>query len=602
MAYIGRDIQYGVLDKQSFTANSSTTAFSLNSGVKNAKSLLVSIGGIIQEPDVAYTASGTALTFTTAPATGMTVYAIYLGKTLESGGARDQITFQNETGDGTTTPFTLSATPVNAQSIMVTLNGVTQVPGTDYTVAGTTITFTTAPVVGMGILVYHLGSAAAIGEVADASITDAKIVGMNASKLTGTLGANTVPNTSIVTMDAAKLTGTLPSSMEIDTTDIDHTIASLGMHVAVADNKASFNLPGVFIDQFESDTGILTETTVDRNTTGEFVSSMSSSAGADAGGTSGSWTNSNTSHNIATAPTYGTGDDLGMNGTSYNYNYISHSSGTETTTGEAMLVGDCRSSFTGVSATIADTTTGGASEYYEFGLMTSITNAEYNGLTGINSDGIYIAFGGNGKTIHIVKKTGLAETLLSSYTQSWTSSQEISLARSGSTMYLQIDGVTVYTVGSSDFNSSAALKVVYAFGRGATARAFNDCAFRYNATALKGIESGTDSATGTLISTASTADSATTTASGVMVYENSSGTATLGTDLKAYFSADDGANWTEASSYGSTINFNGASKKLVKLGKTTGLTSGTQMKLKAEWANQATGTKVTRLHGWAINY
>ena len=87
-----------------------------------------------------------------------------------------------------------------------------------------------------------------------------------------------------------------------------------------------------------------------------------------------------------------------------------------------------------------------------------------------------------------------------------------------------------------------------------------------------------------------------------MVYENSSGTATLGTDLKAYFSADDGANWTEASSYGSAINFNGASKKMVKLGKTTGLTSGTQMKLKAEWANQASGTKETRLHGWAVNY
>ena len=49
MAYIGRDIQYGVLDKQSFTADSSTTAFSLNSGVKNAKSLLVSVGGIISK-------------------------------------------------------------------------------------------------------------------------------------------------------------------------------------------------------------------------------------------------------------------------------------------------------------------------------------------------------------------------------------------------------------------------------------------------------------------------------------------------------------------------------------------------------------------------
>ncbi len=582
MAYIGRDIQYGVLDKQSFTADSSTTAFTLDSGVKNAMSLLVCVGGVVQEPEVAYTASGTTLTFTSAPTTGDIVYAVYLGKELAaSTGGRESITFQTGTGDGSnTTPITLSTAPANAQSLMVMLNGVTQVPVTDYTVSGTTLTFTTAPDSGMGILVYHLGKAAAIGTLADNSVTNPKIV----------------------TMDAAKLTGSLPSGMGVDSTSIDQTIASLGIHVAVADNKASFNLPGVFIDQFESDSGILTETDVDRNTSGEYVGSMSGTSGADAGGTSGSWTNSNTSHNIATTPTYGTGDDLGMDGASYNYNYISHSSGTETTTGEAMLVGDCRSSFTGVSATIAETTTGGNSEYYEFGLMTSVTFATTTNLTGMTSEGIYIAFGGNGKTIHIVKKTGTTETLLSSYTESWTSSQEISLARSGSTMYLQIDGVTVYTVGSSDFNSSAALKAVYAFGRGATARAFNDCAYRYNATALKGIVSATTNATGTLISTASTAPSATTEASGVMVYENSSGTATLGTDLKAYFSADDGANWTEAASYGSTINFNGASKKMVKLGKTTGLTSGTQMKLKAEWANQASGTKETRLHGWAVNY
>ena len=54
MAYIGRDIQYGTLDKQSFTANSSATVFTLDTTVKDAKSLLVSVGGVIQEPDVAY--------------------------------------------------------------------------------------------------------------------------------------------------------------------------------------------------------------------------------------------------------------------------------------------------------------------------------------------------------------------------------------------------------------------------------------------------------------------------------------------------------------------------------------------------------------------
>ena len=84
MAYIGRDIQYGVLDKQTLTgANGSKTQWTdLIYGVGSASSLLVSVGGVIQEPDVAYTASGTVLTFTEAPETGDTVYVVYLGKEL----------------------------------------------------------------------------------------------------------------------------------------------------------------------------------------------------------------------------------------------------------------------------------------------------------------------------------------------------------------------------------------------------------------------------------------------------------------------------------------------------------------------------------------
>ena len=150
MAYIGRDIQYGTLDNQSFTANSSTTSFSLDSSVLNAKSLLVSVGGVIQEPEVAYTASGSALTFTEAPVTGNSVYAVYLGKTLEVSEGRQSISYQTGTGDNTTTPLTLSASPPNAQAIMVALDGIVQTPVTSYTVSGTTLTF--AVVFGYNVL------------------------------------------------------------------------------------------------------------------------------------------------------------------------------------------------------------------------------------------------------------------------------------------------------------------------------------------------------------------------------------------------------------------------------------------------------------------
>ena len=64
MAYIGRDIEQGLFTKQTFTADSSTTVFTLSHAVSSANNLLVSVGGVIQEPDSAYTASGTVLTFT----------------------------------------------------------------------------------------------------------------------------------------------------------------------------------------------------------------------------------------------------------------------------------------------------------------------------------------------------------------------------------------------------------------------------------------------------------------------------------------------------------------------------------------------------------
>ena len=255
MAYIGRDIQYGTLDKQSFTANSSTTVFTLDTTVKDAKSLLVSVGGVIQEPDVAYTASGTTLTFSEAPVTGNIVYVIYLGKELIAGATRESITYQSGTGNGSTTPVTLSAAANNAQSIMVMLNGVTQTPETDYTVNGTTLTFNEAVPNGVAILVYHLANQAQAFAVNDASVTNAHIV----------------------SLDASKLTGNLPSGMGTNTTTLDQSIASLALHVGVSENKIAYNLPESYIDVFQDDSGILTETTVDRDAAGEYVGTLTSS-------------------------------------------------------------------------------------------------------------------------------------------------------------------------------------------------------------------------------------------------------------------------------------------------------------------------------------
>lgn len=65
------------------TFNGSTTTFNLTSSSTavtpaNANSLLISLNGVIQEPGVAYTVSGSQITFTVAPASADTFFGVHL--------------------------------------------------------------------------------------------------------------------------------------------------------------------------------------------------------------------------------------------------------------------------------------------------------------------------------------------------------------------------------------------------------------------------------------------------------------------------------------------------------------------------------------------
>ena len=116
-------------------------------------------------------------------------------------------------------------------------------------------------------------------------------------------------------------------------------------------------------------------------------------------------------------------------------------------------------------------------------------------------------------------------------------------------------------------------------------------------------DSTTANATGNCISKANTASSARTKVSGVMLYKDASGTATLGTDLKVSFTCNGGTNWTALSSgsdYSAGSDFSTGVKTVYLAEKTC--TSGTDIRYKIEWANQADGSKVTQVHGMALNY
>ena len=198
MAYIGRDPQYGAFEKQALTADGSTTTFTLDYTVGSSSSILVSVAGVHQEPEVAYNlaTNGTQITFTAAPASGDTVFVIFLGVALEvatvgsgvitsrtelaeqaadddlllpfdtSASALKKIQKSNiattlsyntrtGTGDGSTTTFTVTS-GATVDDVIVTENGVVQAPTSDYTVSGTTLTFGTAPASGVAIVIREL--------------------------------------------------------------------------------------------------------------------------------------------------------------------------------------------------------------------------------------------------------------------------------------------------------------------------------------------------------------------------------------------------------------------------------------------------------------
>ena len=202
MAYIGRQPLYGAFEKQDLTADGSTTTFTLNYTVGSSSSILVSVSGVVQEPETAYNIStgGTKIVFSAAPESGEDIFVIFLGvafdagtllssgtitgQTAETAVADDDLVLiydtsaaslrkmtkanfapsvsltyavnANLTGDGSTTGFTIGTSGRSQNDILVTVNGIVFHPSDDYTLSGTTLTFSTPPSASAEIRVRYL--------------------------------------------------------------------------------------------------------------------------------------------------------------------------------------------------------------------------------------------------------------------------------------------------------------------------------------------------------------------------------------------------------------------------------------------------------------
>ena len=220
MSYIGVQTQNIVspqFSREVINGDGSATSFTLIQDVPgfNADNIMVVVNNVIQEPVAAYTitedangnprvldfGSGNVLsttddcyvqhrgvgTLNMTPAAG-SVNAAALQDNLRSGNV-DSYTV---TTAGQTT-FTLTETPLNAQSISVFVNGIYQKPTTNFTVSGTTLTLTAGAVAGDEVDVIHHTIRTTVTHVADGSVTSGKLdTNIQVAGTLGVTGASTL--------------------------------------------------------------------------------------------------------------------------------------------------------------------------------------------------------------------------------------------------------------------------------------------------------------------------------------------------------------------------------------------------------------------------
>ena len=176
----------------------------------------------------------------------------YIGKGIKSVSSAN-ITVDTMVGDGVVNTLALSQSGVESvKDVSVYYQGVAQVPNVDYTLTASTVTFTTIPAVGMKVVAVTKGdsirdkvndSSASGTSFADNAITDSKIIGLDASKLTGALPA----------MDGSALTNASVPTAPLRSSASDPAVDTNG------------TLGDIFANTTTGQLFVLTDATTDQN-------------------------------------------------------------------------------------------------------------------------------------------------------------------------------------------------------------------------------------------------------------------------------------------------------------------------------------------------
>jgi hypothetical protein len=152
MAYIGQGIKEGtfsVLDTSGNTYNGSNVTFSLGTQVGSPAQLLVSHDGVIQKPGTDYTLAtgGTQITFSTAPASGASIFIVEIsgavGGPLDSdlNGTELILDADGDTSITADTDDQIDFKIAGADDLRMTANAINVLSGTTLTIdSGATIT------------------------------------------------------------------------------------------------------------------------------------------------------------------------------------------------------------------------------------------------------------------------------------------------------------------------------------------------------------------------------------------------------------------------------------------------------------------------------
>ena len=186
MSFLGNrpdSFSYASTSYDHFSGTGSQTVYTLSRNVTANADIFVTVGNVPQDPGVAYYVSNlNTLTFTSAPPADYTnnivvVYRQYVQAGIAPGANTVTATqiaantiqpyhlstsllipnVDNFIGTGSQTAFTLSANAVSSNTCVVTVNGITQTPPTNYSVSGNIITFTSAPALNANVRVTQGG-------------------------------------------------------------------------------------------------------------------------------------------------------------------------------------------------------------------------------------------------------------------------------------------------------------------------------------------------------------------------------------------------------------------------------------------------------------